>query len=85
VNQGNCGCAISKEIFQLINQCREMWADPPAWQRHLLQGACRFSGMAVGSYIEQQLTPRPQIDAVSRHGRLRLARRFGPQSLHAPL
>jgi DNA-binding CsgD family transcriptional regulator len=39
--------------FELVEECRDLWADALAWQRHLIQGACRLTGMAVGSYIEQ--------------------------------
>jgi DNA-binding CsgD family transcriptional regulator len=46
-----------EDVFQLVQECRELWADAIAWQRHLIAGACRLTGMAVGSYIEQRLTP----------------------------
>src|SRR5688500_20156366 len=39
-----------------------MWGDALAWQRHLIQEACRLTGMAVGTYIEQRLAPdRPSV------------------------
>src|SRR5690348_314002 len=44
-----------EDVFQLVQECRELWADALAWQRHLIEGACRLTGMAVGSYIEQRL------------------------------
>ena len=54
-----------ENVFQLVEECREMWADALAWQRHLIQGACRMTGMAVGSYIEQRLMAaedRPRVE-----------------------
>ena len=44
-----------ESVFQLIGECRELWADADAWQIHLLQGACRLTGTAVGHYNEQRL------------------------------
>ena len=44
-----------ESVFGLVEECRDLWADAQAWQRHLIQGACRLTGMAVGSYIEQRL------------------------------
>ena len=46
-----------ESVFQLVNECREMWADADAWQRHLLRGACRLTHTAVGHYNEQLLAP----------------------------
>ncbi len=42
----------------LVGECLELWADPDAWRVHLLRGACRLTGQAVGHYIEMG-TPRP--------------------------
>jgi len=46
-----------ESVFQLVGECRELWADADAWQIHLLQGACRLTGTAVGHYNEQRLAP----------------------------
>ena len=43
-------------VFQLVGECRELWAGADAWQIHLLQGACRLTGTAVGHYNEQRLS-----------------------------
>ncbi len=43
--------------FQLVNECRDLWADADAWQTHLIRGACRLTGTAIGHYNEQQLSP----------------------------
>jgi len=71
-------------VFQLLGECRELWSDADAWQRHLLRGAGRISGMAVGVYTESRLSAdrrSTQIfdemdngwrDAAARSHRLRL-------------
>jgi DNA-binding CsgD family transcriptional regulator len=46
-----------ESVFHLVDECRELWADADAWQMHLLQGACRLTGTAVGHYNEQRLAP----------------------------
>jgi len=43
-------------VFQLVNECRELWADAQSWQTHLLRGACQLTGTAVGHYNEQRLS-----------------------------
>jgi DNA-binding CsgD family transcriptional regulator len=43
-------------VFRLVNECREMWADADAWREHLLRGACRLTGTAVGFYGEAGLS-----------------------------
>ena len=43
-------------VFQLVQECRELWADARAWQAHLLSGACRLTATAVGIYNEVQLS-----------------------------
>jgi DNA-binding CsgD family transcriptional regulator len=56
-----------EDVFELVHECREMWADALAWQHHLIRGACRLTGMAVGSYIEQVLrtaSPEATTDRV---------------------
>lgn len=44
-------------VYRLVDECRELWADADAWQRHLVRGACRLTGTAVGQYNEQCITP----------------------------
>src|SRR5688500_4753280 len=44
-------------VFHLLGECRELWSDAEAWQHHLLQGACRLTGTAVGTYTESWLSP----------------------------
>ena len=44
-------------VYRLVEECRELWADADAWQRHLVRGACRLTGTAVGQYNEQYITP----------------------------
>ncbi len=38
--------------FQVVYECREQWADPAAWKRHLVAGATRLTGMAVAHFME---------------------------------
>jgi len=44
------------DIHQLLGECRELWADADAWQHHLVRGACRLTGVAVGAYTESSLS-----------------------------
>ena len=44
-----------EHCFDLVEQCRELWADPDGWRQHLLRGICRLTGQAVGHYTE--MTP----------------------------
>lgn len=44
-------------VFQLVGECRELWADADAWQAHLVRGACRLTGTSVGSFTESWLSP----------------------------
>jgi DNA-binding CsgD family transcriptional regulator len=37
---------------QVVNECRELWADPSAWREHLVEGASRLTGMTVAHYAE---------------------------------
>lgn len=41
-----------RDVFRLVSECRELWADPSGWQEHLLRGACRLAGARVGVYAE---------------------------------
>ena len=43
-------------VYRLVDECRELWADADAWQRHLVRGACRLTGTAVGQYNEQYIS-----------------------------
>jgi DNA-binding CsgD family transcriptional regulator len=43
-------------VFQLVAECRELWADADAWQTHLLKNACRLTGASVGIFTEQRLS-----------------------------
>ena len=45
------------DVCQLVNECRELWADAAAWQSHLLAGACRLTGTSVGTFCESRLSP----------------------------
>ena len=44
-------------VFELVNECRECWADADAWRHHLLEGVARLTGSAVGIYLERRLAP----------------------------
>jgi DNA-binding CsgD family transcriptional regulator len=46
-----------ESVFNLVSECRELWADARAWQTHLLHGACRLTRTAAGHYNEQVLAP----------------------------
>lgn len=45
-----------KACFNLIEECRELWDDPPAWRLHLLRGMTQLTGLAVGHYAELDAT-----------------------------
>lgn len=45
------------DVFRLVHECRELWADAGAWQEHLLRGACRLTGQSGGVYHELRLSP----------------------------
>ena len=51
-------------VYRLVDECRELWADADAWQRHLVRGACRLTGTAVGQYSEQYIAPDLQSTQV---------------------
>ena len=42
-------------VFQLVNECRESWADADAWRQHLVSGVARLTGSAVAIYMERRL------------------------------
>ncbi|MEL6497910.1 MAG: helix-turn-helix transcriptional regulator [Planctomycetota bacterium] len=47
-------------IFRLLNECLDLWADPEAWQLHLLRGACEIVGDAPAGQLQLfQPTDRP--------------------------
>jgi DNA-binding CsgD family transcriptional regulator len=41
-----------RTVMQSVFGCRELWADPSAWQAHLMQRACALAGTRVGLYFE---------------------------------
>jgi DNA-binding CsgD family transcriptional regulator len=44
-----------EQVFALVHECRELWADARAWQFHLLRGACEITHTSVGTYNELRL------------------------------
>src|SRR5262249_24905091 len=42
----------------ITGECRELWADPPAWRQHLVAGASQLTGMAVAHYCEFRVADR---------------------------
>jgi DNA-binding CsgD family transcriptional regulator len=49
---------------RIVNECRDLWADPAAWRRHLVAGASQLTGMAVSHYSE--------FTTAGRHGKPRI-------------
>ena len=47
-------------VFRLLNECCEMWADPEAWQAHLLTGVRRVLDGTIGHLHIAQ--PQPGSD-----------------------
>jgi DNA-binding CsgD family transcriptional regulator len=41
-----------RAIHRLVDECRELWADPAAWRQHLVAGASRLTGTKVAQYTE---------------------------------
>jgi hypothetical protein len=41
-----------RAIFRLINECRELGADPHVWRRHMLDGLRRLTGAQVALYLQ---------------------------------
>ncbi|MBX9579433.1 MAG: hypothetical protein K2X87_03920 [Gemmataceae bacterium] len=55
-----------RAVYLLVGECRELGADPVAWQTHLLGGLMRTLGAAVGMAVESDVgTTKPTsfIDA----------------------
>src|SRR5262245_42675453 len=50
-----------RAVYLLVGECRELGADPVAWQTHLLRGLMQTTGAAVGAVIESDPNagPRP--------------------------
>ncbi|MEM1071896.1 MAG: LuxR C-terminal-related transcriptional regulator [Planctomycetota bacterium] len=48
-------------VFRLLNECLELWADPEAWQQHLLAGASSIVGDSPASQL-QLFQPTDQPD-----------------------
>ena len=51
------GLAEFQAIHQIVGQCVELWADPTAWQTHLLRAAARLADCRVGIYYELEDAP----------------------------
>ena len=45
------------DVFRLVHECGELWADADAWQTHLLEGARRLTATAGAHYVESRLWP----------------------------
>jgi DNA-binding CsgD family transcriptional regulator len=41
-----------RALTQTVYECLELWADPSAWQPHLMKRVCALSGCRVGLYFE---------------------------------
>jgi DNA-binding CsgD family transcriptional regulator len=41
-----------RAMTDTVHECRELWADPWAWQAHLLRRAAAFAGCRIGLYFE---------------------------------
>src|SRR5262245_5196818 len=48
-----------RAIYLLVGECREVGADPVAWQSHLLKGLMRTLGATIGVAIEADETGYP--------------------------
>ena len=57
-------------VYRLVGECGELWADPNAWQAHLLHGAAVLTGAHVGVVLELRgVAPERQpeiLDAADR-------------------
>lgn len=47
----------ARTIFTIVGECLELWADPVAWQTHLLRRAARFAHCRVGLCYEVKDEP----------------------------
>ena len=41
-----------RAITQTVYECRDLWADPLAWQAHLMRRAASLGGFRIGLYFE---------------------------------
>src|SRR5262245_31171343 len=48
-----------RAVYLLVGECRELGADPLAWQTYLLRGLMRTLGAAVGAVMETDPTAGP--------------------------
>ncbi len=37
---------------ETVQECRDLWADPPAWQAHLMRRVAALTGCRIGLYFE---------------------------------
>lgn len=42
----------AREVFEIVGECRELWADPRAWRRHLLQRIAALTNCRVAFSME---------------------------------
>lgn len=68
-----------RSVYRLLGECREMWADPDAWQQHLLAGVRRIVDAPVGQLQLMRPTrdpDRPELIPLAWSGESELARRL---------
>ena len=53
----NTTFAKFQAMHQIVGECCELWADPAAWQQHLLQRAARLVDCRLGIYYEIKDAP----------------------------
>ncbi|MFG0328106.1 MAG: helix-turn-helix transcriptional regulator [Phycisphaerales bacterium JB037] len=66
-------------VFRLLNECLELWADPDAWQQHLLLGVRGLVDTPIGQLQLMQPTEnpdRPRIIPLAWSGENETARRL---------
>ena len=51
-------------VFQLVGECRELWADADGWQQHLIRGACDLTGTSVGTFTVSRLSADRKCDDI---------------------
>jgi hypothetical protein len=58
---GNIALALDiEDVFRLVHECRELWADADAWQRHLLEGACRLTATVSPAFTSPRKSCAPE-------------------------